>query len=71
MWIVIVFDYGIYVFYDACMCYNMSLFVYGLLRFWKAYFVCVFNCFIDIEATGSSGIVEDHHHTIELYFGTF
>ncbi|KHG21140.1 hypothetical protein F383_04903 [Gossypium arboreum] len=23
----------------------------------------------DVEATGSLGIVEDHHHTIELHFG--
>ncbi|KHG06635.1 hypothetical protein F383_05137 [Gossypium arboreum] len=29
------------------------------------------HCFIDIEATVSSGIVEDRHHTIEPYFGTF
>ncbi|KHF97225.1 hypothetical protein F383_36825 [Gossypium arboreum] len=29
------------------------------------------HCFIDIVAIGSSGIVENRHHTIELYFGTF
>ncbi|KHG24057.1 hypothetical protein F383_06769 [Gossypium arboreum] len=30
------------------------------------------NFFLYImEAIRSSGIVADHHHTIELYFGTF
>ncbi|KHG08662.1 hypothetical protein F383_32068 [Gossypium arboreum] len=33
MWFVIVFDYGVYVFYDACMLKMISLFVYGLLSF--------------------------------------
>ncbi|KHG08908.1 hypothetical protein F383_35962 [Gossypium arboreum] len=42
-----------------------------LTKLLKAYFVYVFNCFIDIEATESSGIIDDHHHTMELYFGTF
>ncbi|KHG19238.1 hypothetical protein F383_04149 [Gossypium arboreum] len=30
-----------------------------------------YDLLIYIEATESSGIVEDHHHNIELYFGTF
>ncbi|KHG20082.1 hypothetical protein F383_05638 [Gossypium arboreum] len=27
-----------------------------------------YDLLIYIKATGSSGIIEDHHHTIEFYF---
>ncbi|KHG22270.1 hypothetical protein F383_26711 [Gossypium arboreum] len=67
MWFVTVFGYGIYVFYDAYMLKMISLFVYDLLSL-----LCMcLHCVLDIEATGGSGIVEDHHHTIKLNFGTF
>ncbi|KHG21964.1 hypothetical protein F383_28214 [Gossypium arboreum] len=42
-----------------------------LTKLSKAYFVCDFNFFLDIEAIGSSGIIKDHCYTIERYFGTF
>ncbi|KHG14238.1 hypothetical protein F383_18966 [Gossypium arboreum] len=48
----------------------ISLFLYGLLSFESLLCVC-FQFFLDIEAIGSSEIIEDYHHTIELYFGTF
>ncbi|KHG06446.1 hypothetical protein F383_31900 [Gossypium arboreum] len=33
MWFMIVFGYGVFVFYDAYMLKMISLFVYGLLSF--------------------------------------
>ncbi|KHG01140.1 hypothetical protein F383_23194 [Gossypium arboreum] len=54
----------IIVLYDKFICISLTKLLESLL--------CVYlHCFIDIEATRSLGIVEDHHHTIKLYFGTF
>ena len=46
--------------------YVLSLFVYGLLSFWKAYSVCVCYVLQIVKATEGSGTVEDHHHTTQL-----
>ena len=48
------------------LCYMISLFVYGLLSFWKLT-LCVFALFYRYRSYCELG---DRHHTIEPYFDT-
>ncbi|KHG09259.1 hypothetical protein F383_11655 [Gossypium arboreum] len=60
-----------YMYFMMLRCLNDKFICILLTKLLKAYFLSVCIVLQIIEATGSSGIIVDHHHTIELYFGTF